>query len=166
MTEVSITSAPTLRTSKSRRWLRWVAGILGGLLLLVLAAVGWMVYRMNYAPADLNTSTTLMTEQGLYSVSYTPQLDEIAINQIHSWALHVETADGQPVENARITVDGDMPQHGHGLPTRPQVTQYLGNGDYRVEGLKFHMPGWWIVQFKIDAGDRTDQVTFNLMLQK
>jgi hypothetical protein len=166
MTEVSITDARDLRASKGRRWLTWLAAILGGLLLLVVAGVGWMVYRMNYVPADLDTSTTLMTEQGLYSVSYAPQLDPIAINQIHTWTLHVETANGQVVENAQIMVDGDMPQHGHGLPTRPQVTQYLGNGDYRVEGLKFHMPGWWIVQFKIDTGDQTDQVTFNLMLRK
>jgi hypothetical protein len=41
---------------------------------------------------------------------------------------------GEPVENATIAVDGDMPEHGHGLPTCPQVTKYLGNGDYLVEG--------------------------------
>ena len=35
-------------------------------------------------------------------------------------------------ELQRIGVDGDMPQHGHGLPTRPQVTDYLGDD----------VPGW------------------------
>ena len=53
--------------------------------------------------------------------------------------------------DAAITVDGDMPQHGHGLPTRPQVTKHLGNGDYLVEGMKFQMGGWWVVDFTIDA---------------
>ena len=41
----------------------------------------------------------------------------------------------------RLKVDGDMPQHGHGLPTRPRVTRNLGNGDYQIEGVKFQMGG-------------------------
>jgi hypothetical protein len=58
-----------------------------------------------------------------------------------------------------------MPQHGHGLPTVPQVTKYLGDGFYQVEGLKFHMPGWWVVKFNIVRNEMTDNVTFNLMLK-
>ena len=63
---------------------------------------------------------------------------------MHQWTLHVERADGTPVDDATITVDGDMPQHGHGMPTQPQVTENLGNGDYLVDGLKFQMGGWWL----------------------
>jgi hypothetical protein len=84
---------------------------------------------------------------------------------MHQWTLHVESADGQPVEDATITVDGDMPQHGHGLPTRPQVTQNLGNGDYLVEGIKFQMGGWWLMDFTITANGQTDAVHFNMMLE-
>ncbi len=121
--------------------------------------------RLNPPPADLNTATTRLTEKGLYNVSFASALDPIAINQIHSWTLHVETADGKAVENAEITLDGGMPQHGHGLPTRPQVTQNLGKGDYLVEGLKFQMPGWWVVRYEIAADGQSDGVTFNLVLQ-
>ncbi len=117
------------------------------------------------APADLDTATTRPTDSGLYRVSFTSALDPIAINQIHSWTLHVETADGQPVDNAEISVNGGMPQHGHGLPTKPQVTQNLGNGDYLVEGLKFQMTGWWEVRFDISAEGQSDSITFNLVLQ-
>jgi hypothetical protein len=136
----------------------------GAILLLALVALVVMIMRMNYVPADLDTSTTLLTDQGLYRTSYVPGVEPIGINRIHSWTLHVETAGGQLVEDAVIAVAGDMPQHGHGLPTRPQVTRYLGNGDYLVEGLKFHMPGWWIVEFDITVNGLTDHVTFNLML--
>jgi hypothetical protein len=97
-------------------------------------------------------------------VTYIAEINPVPINQMLKWTLHVEDAEGQLVENATSTVDGDMPQHGHGLPTRPQVTRYLGNGDYLVEGLKFHMPGWWVVDFQIEAGDQQDQVRFNLLL--
>ena len=83
---------------------------------------------------------------------------------MHQWTLHVETVDGQPVENATIAVDGDMPEHGHGLPTRPQVTKYLGNGDYLVEGMKFQMGGWWVMDFTITTTKHTDAVHFNMKL--
>ena len=67
-------------------------------------------------PADLDYSTTSESDNGLYRVSYTASNGTIPVNQMHEWTLHVESADGTPVEDATITVDGDMPQHGHGLP--------------------------------------------------
>ena len=150
---------------KSHKLMLRIALILGALVLLGVVGMSMIAWRMSYTPADLDTSTSLSSDQGLFRISYTPERD-IRINQIQSWTLHVETADGQPVENAQIIVDGDMPQHGHGLPTRPQVTEYLGEGDYRVEGLKFHMPGWWIVEFDVAADGMSDHVTFNLLLSQ
>ncbi len=124
-----------------------------------------LMMRFNPPPADLNLATTRVTDKGLYEVSFTPATDPIAINQIHSWTLHVETPEGKAVENAQITVDGGMPQHGHGLPTRPQVTQNLGNGDYLVEGMKFQMIGWWEVRYTITASEQSDSITFNLVIK-
>lgn len=140
------------------------------LLILLLPILGPrylmpLMMRFNPPPADLNTATTRTTEQARYTVSFASAADPIVINQMHSWTLHVETADGNPVEDAVITVDGGMPQHGHGLPTQPQVTQNLGGGDYLVEGLKFHMGGWWEVRYEITADGQTDGITFNLVLQ-
>jgi hypothetical protein len=154
------------KPKSARQMLKWTGFVLGALLLLILAYITFMLIRMNSMPADLDYDTTLASDQGLFSISYEPQPGQISVNQMHSWTLHVETPDGKPVENAQITVDGDMPQHGHGLPTRPQITKYLGSGDYQVDGIKFHMPGWWIVEFDIAAGDQSDHVTFNLRLQK
>jgi hypothetical protein len=142
-------------------------GAAGLLLVLLLAAVAaFMMWRMNYVPDDLNLATTRLSNAGLYQVSYTTSDGRLPINQIHTWTLHVETPDGRPVENATILVDGDMPQHGHGLPTRPQVTRYLGNGDYLVEGMKFQMGGWWVIEYDIQHNGQTDHVAFNLLLQR
>lgn len=116
-------------------------------------------------PASLDTSTSILTDQGVFRVSYSSNEKPPPLNQIHSWTLHVETAEGQPVENAEIGIDGGMPQHGHGLPTSPQATENLGGGDYLVEGMKFQMPGWWEVRFHISAGGQSDSVTFNLILE-
>ena len=57
-----------------------------------------------------------------------------------------------------------MPQHGHGLPTTPQVTKNLGNGRYLIEGVKFNMRGWWIFELGVDGEDGADVVTFNIVL--
>jgi hypothetical protein len=145
--------------------LLWLGGILGSLILLAAVYMGVMMSRMGDVPSDLDTSTTRQSDQGLFKVSYTASTGTVPINQIHQWTLHVERADGTPVEDATIAVDGDMPQHGHGLPTRPRVTQNLGNGDYLVDGMKFQMGGWWLMDFNITAGGETDAVHFNMMLK-
>ena len=116
------------------------------------------------ASTDRDYSSMQLSDNGVYRVSYAASSSVIPINQMHRWTLHVETADGQLVENATITVDGDMPEHGHGLPTRPQMTEYLGNGDYLIEGVKFQMGGWWVMDFSITANAQSDQVHFNLLL--
>lgn len=156
----TVTMPTTAAPRKVRPWLWWAAG----LVLLLLVAAGVLISSMSFVPNDLDYSTTRLSEQGLYKVTYVAEINPVPINQMLKWTLHVEDAEGQLVENATSTVDGDMPQHGHGLPTRPQVTRYLGNGDYLVEGLKFHMPGWWVVDFQIEAGGQQDQVRFNLLL--
>ncbi len=83
---------------------------------------------------------------------------------MQSWSLHLETAAGAPVDSATISVDGGMPKHGHGLPTKPQVTRSLGNGDHFVEGIKFNMGGWWVVKFHVSAAAGSDSLVFNISL--
>lgn len=153
--------------SKLVRALIWISGTLGGLVLVYLIAMNMMMAQMNSeVPADLDYSTTRLSENGLFNVTYTASTGMVPVNQLHQWTLHIETADGQAVENATITVDGDMPQHGHGLPTQPRITKNLGNGDYLVDGVKFQMGGWWVMDFNITADGQTDAVHFNMMLKQ
>src|SRR5918911_260432 len=113
----------------------------------------------------LQTPTQSRHAQADAQPQSTPTFAPPPINQLHTWKIRVTTPDGQPIEGATITVDGDMPQHGHGLPTRPQVTRYLGDGRYLVEGMKFQMGGWWVADFTItDPGGHTDTVRFNFIL--
>ena len=69
-----------------------------------------------------------------------------------------------PVTKAEISIDGGMPDHDHGLPTDPQVTGNLGDGRYRVEGLRFHMQGQWELKITIRADNMEDVVTISLEL--
>lgn len=104
------------------------------------------------------------TEQGFFLVTPEPGLDPLEINKIHEWRLHVTDKHGKPIDEAMIGVDGDMPEHQHGLPTRPELTQRLGNGDYVIEGVKFSMPGAWELTFTIQYAGVTDRVTLELTL--
>jgi hypothetical protein len=106
-----------------------------------------------------------MSEKKLFEVSYKSLRGTIPLNRIHSWELYLKDADGKPVDNAKISIVGDMPEHGHGFPTQPEVVKGIGIGVYLVDGLKFSMPGWWVVTFHIMAAETMDNVTFNLQLR-
>jgi hypothetical protein len=105
-----------------------------------------------------------VSESGDYRVTLTPRIDPLTINTLHSWTLHVETIDGEPLVEATLGIDGDMPAHGHGLPTQPRVTEELGNGDYLIEGMKFQMPGAWVLDVTIAVDGVTDAAHVDVML--
>ncbi len=100
----------------------------------------------------------------VFVVSYQSELQPLQINQLHAWILHIENADGEPVEDVVIEATGGMPVHDHGLPTRPRVTDEIGDGNYRLEGIRFHMAGLWEITLVITDGDRTDTVVISLTL--
>ena len=112
-------------------------------------------------PPDLDLSLQHPSRDGRYIVTLRPPAAPPAINQIHAWQVTLSSPSGAPVSHAHITVDGGMPQHGHGLPTRPQVTRELADGTYLLEGMKFSMTGWWEIKLAIEATAGADKVTFN-----
>ena len=132
---------------------------------LVLGVVGFFVMRMMMTPPDdLDVAREKVTQNGLYRVSIAPEAEPLAQGPLHNWVLTLTTPDGTPVEGATIAIDGGMPQHGHGLPTAPQATGYLGDGRYRIEGVRFNMSGWWDLKFAISAAAGEDRVVFNVVL--
>jgi hypothetical protein len=116
------------------------------------------------APKGLDYSRTRKSEGGLYRATIHPEGDSIPQGKLQKWTLHLETVQGIAIDSAKLAVDGGMPQHGHGLPTKPRVTRALGNGDHLVEGMKFNMGGWWVVKFRVDAEAGRDSVVFNVKL--
>lgn len=121
-----------------------------------------MFSRMHAAPDDLDRSTTRRSAQGLYQVRDTLHKGPITLNTLHSWTIRVTTPCGEPITDALSTVDGGMPQHGHGMQTRPLVIGHLGGGAYLIEGMKFQAGGWWVVDVTVDPGGKRDTVRFNV----
>ena len=104
------------------------------------------------------------SQRGLFVVSYQSDLEPLQINKLHAWVLHIEDLNGIPVIGAHIEASGGMPMHDHGLPTYPRVTEELGNGDYRLDGMRFHMTGAWEIEIAISTADKTDTVVVTVTL--
>ena len=130
--------------------------------MVAFSTTGCMLFMK--APGNLDYSRTQLSSRGVYRGSFEPVGDSIRVGRLHSWKLHLETNDGKPVDDVTIAVDGGMPQHGHGLPTKPRVTRHVGNGEHVVDGMKFNMGGWWVVKFRVAGALGPDSVTFNLKL--
>ncbi len=105
-----------------------------------------------------------VSKRGLFTVSYESALQPIEINQMHHWVLHIEGEGGEPVTGAHVEVIGGMPAHDHGLPTRPRVTTELEDGNYRLDGMRFHMAGDWELTITIAVDGKTDTVIVALHL--
>ena len=132
---------------------------------IVAAAVllnGCMLFAK--PPQDLDYSRTRASEGGFYRATIRPDGDSIPQGKLQRWTLHLETAAGVAVDSATIAVDGGMPQHGHGLPTKPRVTRDLGKGDHLVEGMKYNMGAWGGGKFSGAAAAGRDSVVFNVKL--
>lgn len=132
----------------SGRFRRWFRGSAAAMLLVMVTLL--------QLPQAANATE--------YLVTYSTPAGPPEINRIHSWILHVETEAGDPVEGAEIKVEGGMPAHDHGLPTRPRVTEELGDGDYRLDGVRFHMSGYWEMLITISSDEIEETVVVSLTL--
>lgn len=131
------------------------------ILLLLILCTTVVAEQKSLSPQN---QTTKITDNQHFRVSFTSKLEPIVINTIHAWTIYIENNKGQPVLNAEVSVEGGMPEHDHGLPTAPQITKNLGDGCYLLEGMRFHMGGWWTVTISIIDGNISDSVTFDLQL--
>jgi hypothetical protein len=92
--------------------------------------------------------------------------------QTCSLALSHITSSGntanKTLKNIAITIGGGMPEHQHGLPTSPIIKWSDKDNIYHIQGLKFSMPGPWVLHFYMNGLDKLkiekDTVTFNLTL--
>jgi cytochrome c peroxidase len=96
-------------------------------------------------------------ESARYALAY--KLSDVAVSRHFTMDVGACAKNGPAPEN--LKVDAQMPEHRHGMNYRPAV-QRVAAGQWRVEGLMFHMPGRWQLQFELD-GERlaADMVVFS-----
>jgi hypothetical protein len=139
---------------------RVVIALVAALALAGAGLGGTVLFR---GPPAVPQGTFVASAHGVFRASYETSPREIPINTLHTWTVHLTDADGRPVPDAAITIRGDMPGHGHGLPTAPQA-RALGGEDYALEGMQFQMTGDWYVELEIQAGGRSDTLRIDFTI--
>ncbi len=134
-------------------------------MLTLMLALGLMAMATPSMSDSLQVQAK-QSQHGRFRISIQPQASPIPLNSPHSWVVHIVSPDGAPVQSKRILIGGGMPQHGHGFPTQPSITRYLGQGDWLIEGMQFNMAGQWQMRFELLDGQGWDRVAFDLSIDQ
>ncbi|MGE3344789.1 MAG: FixH family protein [Vicinamibacterales bacterium] len=144
----------------------WVVTVLAAVSMLTACGHAMMMIHGTGAkrPAATEFGLGPRTSAGGRYVGTLEPSAELRPRRMQTVRVTLRDADGAAVDGAQILVDGGMPQHGHGLPTKPRVTRSLGDGVYEIEGVRFNMGGWWEFRLQVEAARGVDTITFNLDL--
>jgi hypothetical protein len=113
--------------------------------------------------AAFSRLSSIPSHNGVYRASLIPSPSEIDGSDQSLWTVEVRTAQGTPVDRARLAIESWMPDHERLGATAARVTAYLGDGRYRVEGLRLDRRGWWNVRLTVAAPSATDSLAFNVV---
>ena len=100
------------------------------------------------------------SRDGRFQVRLWPETQPIPIGEFHTWRIEVRDPEGALIAPYEVTLEGGMPQHGHGLPTRPEARRVPGEDAILVEGVQFNMPGDWTLHVAVVAAAGGDLATF------
>lgn len=107
---------------------------------------------------------TLASNDGQYTFYWVPRPDPIPLNRFFAIDVQVMDIAGNLItpEQAELTVDAGMPQHGHGMNHVPRVR--TSKNGWTAEGLLMHMPGDWQIYFdlEIDGVSYRGQTPMNI----
>jgi hypothetical protein len=131
----------------------------------ILFAISLLLTLFPASAADVNLpDLNGVTDKG-FKIEIYSELSPLSINTIHSWHIRVLDRDDEILELEELNVFGGMPEHDHGLPTQPEVTMRLDNGDYLLEGVRFHMQGHWELQIEFQYAGVDDTAIIDFELQ-
>ena len=73
-------------------------------------------------------------------------------------AVGVARADGKALTaDVRVSVDAEMPHHGHGMNLVPQVARRGTEPFFVASGLLFHMSGRWVLAVDVTESGVTER---------
>ena len=105
-----------------------------------------------------------------YRLTWSTDVSPIPFNALFAVRTVLRDRSGAPIPDGSVVVDASMPQHGHGMPTRPIARPGVcspklepgaaasstldcthPDGVYVSEGMKFHMAGEWVLHFVVSG---------------
>lgn len=131
----------------------------------------------------------IKTEAGKYRLTWQSLPSPVPMGDLFVVETTLKDKEGKPLENGTVRVDARMPAHGHGMATRPLAAlpvcaesraeaelraaveagslpegcSYPG-GKYKMEGMKFHMPGEWTIRFDVTGPAGADHAELRYAL--
>lgn len=129
------------------------------------ALAAWLLCGVAAAETcgDRLAGTPRTIESSRYTVAYTTAPSRIVVGEHFVVDFAVCPRDGVPPPGA-VRVDANMPEHRHGMNYRAGVVA-TRPGQYRAEGLLFHMRGRWDLTFDIVEGSRTERLASTVVLE-
>ena len=115
-------------------------------------------------PKKIDTSPVAVSSTGAIVASYSVLQTPIPLNKIHSWQLMLADKNGKALDGMNVIFISTMPEHLHGMTTKPRVSSTGIAGKYLLEGMNFHMPGWWEITLQISGDGMKEVVHFNLLI--
>lgn len=142
-------------------------GALFGLLLLGLAAAALAGHQgpiLGHQGPGAGDWRELASNDGAHRLRY--RTSPAAVELGTDFDVEVEllpAEEGGPNPDLALRIDGDMPEHGHGLLHDPR-TERLAAGRFRARGLRLFMPGHWELYFDVTRGALTERAQVALWI--
>jgi hypothetical protein len=136
-------------------------------LLTALLACAADVVPPTSAPEPAQTADhgwRALSETGRLAGHLEPESGAVEIGKFQTWIVELRAPGGAAVKGAELAIAGGMPGHGHGLPTQPRVTEELGEGRYRIEGVKLNMVGAWVIEVYVSTPAMRERLRFDLAI--
>ena len=99
------------------------------------------------------------SNDGAWHIKYRTLPTAVPLNDEFGLEVAVFAADGTRPGEVELAVDAAMPHHRHGMLQIP-VVERRPDGVFTVEGLLFHMPGYWELYFDVTVDGITERTQF------
>ena len=111
---------------------------------------------------DLGRGTGWVVFSDQYLMAFRTDPLRIEVGEPFALVVNVCTRRGGAAE--LLAVGATMPEHRHGMHYRATITA-KGEGRFRAEGLLFHMPGRWEINFDVAASAESERLTHDIILK-
>ena len=113
-------------------------------------------------PLDLGRGSGWVVFSDHYMIAFRPDPLRIEVGAPFSLILNICTKSNQPAE--LVELEATMPEHKHGMNYKPTIVAGK-DGRYRADGLLFHMPGRWELNFDVRSGEEIERLSHDIVLQ-
>ena len=137
--------------------MKFLAGFLTVLLSAPVALPAWAD-----CPLELGRGTGWVVFSDLYMIAFRPDPLRIEVGAPFSLILNICTKKNQPAE--LVALEATMPEHKHGMNYKPTIVAGK-DGRYRADGLLFHMPGRWELNFDVRSGAEIERLSHDIVLK-